>query len=90
MNKVPDNIVAAINGLLAPYGETYSPGQPEVSERRGYVNWKGAVEYTSLSKSTLQRAIYDGRLKRPHRVAGKKTGTALFALADLDAFIRAR
>ena len=89
MNKVPDNIVSAINGLLAPYGERYSPNA-EVQERRGYVNWKGAVEYTSLSKSTLQRAIYDGRLKRPHKVSGKEGGTALFALADLDAFIRAR
>ena len=89
MNKVPDNIVAAINGLLAPYGETYSPSQ-EASQHRGYVNWKGAVGYTGLSKSTLQRAIYSGRLKRPYRVSGKEGGTALFALSDLDNFIRAR
>lgn len=61
-------IVNAINAMLAPYGERFSPagGQPT---RNGYLNWGGAVKYTGLSKSTLQRAVKSGELKAPHKMA---------------------
>ena len=84
-NKVPSEIVAAINTLLAPYGETYSA--PQVA-KSGYTNWGGAVKYTGLSKSTLQRAIKAGELKPPHKMSGSMNGTALFEISELDRYIQ--
>lgn len=88
MSKVPPEVVAAINTLLAPYGETYTPGLSNATEKSGYTNWRGAVKYTGLSKSTLQRAIKDGRLKPPHKMSASANGTALFEFSELDRFVR--
>ena len=88
MSKVPPEVVAAINTLLAPYGETYTPGAAKTAESSGFVNWGGAVRHTGLSKSTLQRAIRDGRLKPPHKMSKSMNGTALFEISELDRFIR--
>ena len=86
--KIPDNIVAAVNALLAPYGEKFTPGLMEGIPGRGYTNWGGAVKYTGLSKSTLQRAIKAGELKPPHKMTESKNGTALFEFSELDRYIQ--
>ena len=86
MSKVPVEIVAAVNALLSPYGESYASS--ERAESRGYLNWKKAAEYTGLSKSTLQRAVRAGLLKAPHKIADTRNGTALFEVSELDRFIR--
>lgn len=59
MTPIPIEIVNAINAMLAPYGERFSPAGGQ-STRNGYLNWGGAVKYTGLSKSTLQRAVKSG------------------------------
>lgn len=86
--RVPEEIVSAINRMLRPYGEFFAPGKAESRESRGYVNWKGAVEYTHLSKSTLQRAIKSGELAEPHKLAKAKNGAVVFEIAELDRYIR--
>ena len=86
MSKVPPHIAETINTLLAPYGESYSPGGAPSGS--GYVNWSGAVRYTGLSKSTLARMVKLGKLKPPHKVGAGKNGAALFAKSDLDNFIQ--
>ena len=86
--KIPDNIVAAVNALLAPYGEKFTPGPTHAVSKSGYTNWGGAVKYTGLSKSTLQRAIKAGKLKPPHKMTESKNGTALFEFSELDRYIQ--
>lgn len=86
---VPIEVRLAVNALLLPYGEKYTPPAPEKVEKPlGYVTWSGAVAYTGLSKSTLVRAIAKGKLKPPHKITDAKNGSALFALADLDDFVK--
>lgn len=86
--KIPDNIVAAVNALLAPYGEKFTPGLHVSAPKSGYTNWGGAARYTGLSKSTLQRAIKAGELKPPHKMTESKNGTALFEFSELDRYIQ--
>lgn len=88
MTQIPIEIVNAINSMLAPYGERFSPagGQPT---RNGYLNWSGAVKYTGLSKSTLQRAVNSGELKAPHKLTRARNGAVVFEIAELDKYIRA-
>ena len=88
MRKIPTEVVMAINALLAPYGEKYPP-EPTQSAKSGYLNWGGAVKYTGLSKSTLQRAIRAGSLRAPHKMSASMNGTALFEISELDRFIQA-
>lgn len=88
MRKIPTEVITAINALLAPYGEKYPPDQTQSSAKSGYTNWSGAVKYTGLSKSTLQRAIKAGKLRPPHKMSESMNGTALFAFSDLDHFIQ--
>lgn len=86
--KVPDNIIAAVNALLAPYHMTYQdPGEPpKVSV--GYLNWNGAVKYTGLSRSTLVRAVKRGELPPPIKKGPGKNGATVFPIEVLDQFIR--
>ena len=88
MSKIPPEVVTAINTLLAPYGETYTPGLAKTVAKSGYTNWSGAVKYTGLSKSTLQRAIRAGHLNPPHKMSESMNGTALFEISELDRFIQ--
>lgn len=86
MSKIPPHIVDTINTLLNPFGESYIPGG--AAENGGYVNWNGAAQYTGLSKSTLVRAVKEGRLNPPFKVGSGKNGATVFARSDLDRFIR--
>ena len=53
------------------------------TERR-FLSYSEASEYCGVSAQTLRRAVDDGRL-RAYRPAGR---TVLFAVRDLDRFIR--
>ena len=79
----PNEIITAVNSLLAPYGERYTPGPTHC----GYTNWKGAAKYTGLSVSTLQRAVKSGDLKAPHKMADGKNGAVARPYSDLDEYI---
>lgn len=84
-SEVPTHIIETINTLLAPYGKSYAPSG---GATRGYTNWEGASRYTSLSKSTLRRAVVTGALKAPHKVGKGTNGATLFAYEDLDNFVQ--
>lgn len=85
--EVPPHIVETINTLLAPYGESFTPGGK--TQGKGFVNWDGASKYTGLSKSTLRRAVTLGKLKAPKKVGSGKNGATLFSYDQLDSFINA-
>lgn len=86
MKKLTQEIIDMVNTILAPYGEHFTPGGAGPAKRKGFMNWAQASKYTSLSKSTLQRAVYAGKLKPPHKM-GPANASALFAIEDLDEFI---
>ena len=88
MNTIPKEILSAVNALLAPYGVTYTPQAeaPGPSAPEGFVNWKGAIAYTGLSRSTLQRAVKAGKLVA-RKLNAAKQGVVVFAKADLDRYI---
>jgi excisionase family DNA binding protein len=84
MKRIPKEIVTAVNALLAPYGESFTPNTVE-SE---YLSFPEAVSYTKLSRSTLTRAIRSGKLPRPFQPTGQRNSLMLFKRSDLDAFIQ--
>lgn len=84
----PNEIITAVNALLAPYGEKYTPGGASApATNSGYTNWKGAAKYTGLSVSTLQRAVRAGELKAPHKMANGKNGAVAIPYTDLDEYV---
>lgn len=85
MSEIPTHIIETINTLLAPYGERYTASPSALT---GYTNWEGAVKYTSLSKSTLRRAVDAGTLEAPFKVGKGKNGATLFSYDQLDRFVQ--
>ena len=86
--SVPQPIVDAVNALLAPYGESYTPGgSGKLLERvRRYVSPKEAAKYMGVGMSTFYKAIREGAF-RPIQVTGKKTA---IDLNDVDAYMDSR
>jgi excisionase family DNA binding protein len=92
VSEVPSHILDAVNALLAPFGEKFTPGAagtPVTTDGKGYMNWKQASCYTGLSVSTLQRAARNGHITI-HKLHPGKTGSVLIAVRDLDAYIQGR
>lgn len=88
MSKVPAEIVSAVNGLLAPYGEFYSPGaQPPETAPSGYKNVRDAYRYLGISKSALYRLVASGTIHPIKLNKSAKNGKVVFAVADLEAYI---
>ena len=81
MTKVPEAIVNAINNILEPYGEKFTPGGTAAAG--GCLNAKDAAAYLGASKSTLWRLAKRGAIRPIHLTAA----TVVFARADLDAYI---
>ena len=54
----------------------------QIKGENGYLNMKGITEYTSLSKSTIHRAIKAGKLR--YFQPGRKL---LFKVVDVDRWI---
>lgn len=87
MSKVPGEIIAAVNALLLPYGETYSPtGQAEAGPS-GYKSTFGACQYLGISKSALYKLVAEGRIHRIKLNKNAKNGKVVFATAELEAYI---
>lgn len=84
--KVPDHIVTAVNALLAPYGETYVPGERSETTA-GYKSGGDACRYLGVSKSTLYKLIVAGAIHPIKLNKGARNGKVVFAVADLEAYI---
>lgn len=82
--KIPDHILAAVNGLLAPYGETFTPGQSA-----GCLSAKNAAAYLGVSKQYLYRLIASGDIERVKLTPGRQ-GKAVIPVASLNAFLQSR
>jgi len=82
--KIPDSILAAINTMLAPYGETFTPGQSA-----GCLSAKNAAAYLGVSKQYLYRLIASGDIERVKLTPGKQ-GKAVIPIASLQAFIESK
>jgi hypothetical protein len=86
--EIPEPIITAVNALLAPYGTSYVDGEKYENIKRRYLSTDAAIEYTALSRSTINRAVVKGDLKQIKMHPGRK-GRVLFDIKDLDLFIAA-
>lgn len=86
--SVPTEIIAAVNSLLAPYGESYTP-RSEAPASAGYKSAKDAAAYIGVSKSSLYKAVRQGKLRPIKLNKAAKNGKAVFAVADLESYISA-
>jgi hypothetical protein len=84
--KVPDHIVTAVNALLAPYGETYVPGERSETAA-GYKSVNDACRHLGVSKSSLYKLIWAGAIHPIKLTKGARNGKVVFAVADLEAYI---
>ena len=82
--KVPDHILSAVNNLLAPYGESFTPGRAT-----GCLSPKAAAEFLGVSKQYLYTLLAAGKIERVKLTPGK-TGKAVIPIASLQAFIQSR
>lgn len=89
MSTVPQAIIDAINTMLAPYGETYNPsGTATYAPGKGYMPLGKAAAYLGISKSSILRAVKSGDLPPPYKLTASKNGAAVYAVDDLDRFVR--
>lgn len=82
--SVPKHIVEAVNALLAPYGEVYTPDK----KSEGYLSMKEAVKYLGVSKSYFYRLTTQGIIPRIKLGQGQR-GKVVYSKASLDAYIAA-
>ena len=85
MKTIPSEIVAAVNSILAPYGESYTPG----ASSSGYVSAKDAAAYLGVSKAYFYRLVKEGKLELVKLTPGHR-GKAVISRAALDAFVETR
>lgn len=83
--KIPDNILAAVNAILAPYGETYTQ-TPAPVVTGGFLSTKDAAKYIGLSRAGLYRKITAGEIP-VHKLGEHRNCRVVIARADLDAFV---
>jgi len=83
--KIPKHIIDAVNALLAPYGETYSPS---VSTSDGYLSMKDAAKYLGVSKAYFYRLVTKGTIPKIKLTPGVR-GKAVYSKASLDSYIAA-
>jgi len=84
---VPDNIVAAVNSLLEPYGEQYTPALGFTSNS-GYLSTKDAIKYLGVSKSFFWRLVYEGKLKTI-KLTDYRNGKSIIMRSALDEYVQA-
>lgn len=87
--EIPSNIVAAVNALLAPYGESYPPAAPASapSPSKGFTDWRGAAKYAGCSVTAIRRAVLRGDLPAPKKIGVGRNGRIAFSLDTLDRWI---
>lgn len=90
--QIPPHIKDAVEGLVKPYGVTFSlvpvdnPPSRQSFDKK-YFDVPGAVAYTSLSRWSLARAVKEGRLTCI-KMSPSKTGKVLFPRETLDTFLK--
>lgn len=85
--KIPQNVLQAVDALTSPYGVKLIP-EPETREEalRRFFDVKAASRYSSLSRWTLSRAVKSGELKCS-KIGSGQTGKILFDVKELDRYI---
>lgn len=84
--KIPDNIVTAVNALLAPYGERYETRR-EGPILSGYKSTSEACMYLGISKSSLYKLIANDRIHPIKLNKSARNGKVVFSVADLESYI---
>ncbi len=87
MSKVPDHIVAAINTMLEPYGESYTPGA-SAPVGRGYLDIKDAWVYLGGKKSWFYSLVKKGLIRPIKTDKTAKNSRAIVSIAELEAFVQ--
>jgi excisionase family DNA binding protein len=86
---IPDNLFNAVNAMLAPYGvdmdRLTNPNCPKDDGKR-YLSIGEAMEYCSVSRWTLSRAIKAGNLSAL-KLSNAKSGKILIDRSDLDKWL---
>jgi len=82
---IPDNIIAAVNALLAPYGETYKPNTPTATTG-GFLSIKDSAKYIGISRPGLYRKIRAGEI-HVHKLGDHRNCRVVIARADLDNYV---
>lgn len=87
--EIPSNIIAAVNALLAPYGESYPPAAPAAapSRSKGFTDWRGAAKYVGCSVTAIRRAVLRGDLPAPKKIGIGRNGRIAFPLDALERWI---
>ena len=86
VENIPDSVRIAIESLGKPYGLSVESLQKKIGIPKRFMDVNGAVDYTTLSRCTLGRAVSSGKLSCIKMHPGK-TGKVLFDVKDLDKFI---
>lgn len=85
---IPDNIIAAVNALLAPYGQNFS--QPVAATTGGgYLSMKDAAKYAGVSRPTLYRLIVSGQIKQI-KLGNTRNAKVVIARDEIDRFMQSR
>lgn len=84
---VPDNVVAAVNSLLEPYGEHYTPALGFTSNG-GYLCTKDAIKYLGVSKSFFWRLVSEGKLETI-KLTDYRNGKSIVMRSALDEYVQA-
>ena len=84
---IPDNIRAAVNALLAPYGQSLE--QPAPSIGGGYLSMKDAAKYAGVSRPTLYRLIVSGQIKQI-KLGNTRNAKVVIARDEIDRFMQSR
>ena len=83
--EIPDDIVNAVNVLLAPYGETFVPGNRRIEQ--GVPRLLSTEEVMGMlrtSRSTVDRLARDGILTKYHPTPTR----ACYDLNEVAAYLR--
>ena len=84
--KIPENVKVAVESLIRPYGLSLDSLQSKDENQKRFLDVKGAVNYSSLSRCTLSRATKAGKLPQIKMHTGR-TGKVLYDIKDLDRFL---
>jgi hypothetical protein len=87
--NVPEQITAAVNAILSPYGVTIeSLNQPKLqADDQRYFPIETAEKYCGVSKWTLSRAVKSGKLPQI-KLSSTQQGKVLFDRLDLDKWLK--
>lgn len=87
---VPENITAAINAILSPYGVSIESIKNQTNtqpESPRYLSIDAAEAYSCLSRWTICRAVKAGKLPQI-KLSSAKQGKVLLDRADLDRWLK--